>query len=484
MSTRPALGAITERSAIELAAAIRRGELSAAEVVDAHIERHQRMAPRIHAIAADRYELARVEAAEADRKLAAAPPGVEWPPLLGVPFTVKESLELRGMPNSAGLLARRAVRAQQSAPAVQRLLDAGAIPLGVTNTSELTLWIESENRVYGRTSNPYDPTRTAGGSSGGEGAAVGSGGSPFGIANDIAGSIRIPAFFCGVFGHKPSFGLVPNSGAYPLALGESGRMLGTGPIARRAEDLMPLLRIIAGPDGVDRHVRDAELGDPDAVSLQGLPVVTVEDTTRLPISGELRDARERAVGALMSAGASVRRVRLRSWRSAVLPYLATLQAWSGQTTLGLLLDAGEQRPTLRELLRRGGPHTLPTRIAVAIDLLGEPPDSRLRERLLTAGRRVADELLEVVGDGVLLHPVHPRVAPQHGRTLGRPWLLTPAAVFNLAGAPVTEVPLGLSERGLPLGVQVAAGIGGDHVSIAVALELERSFGGWVAPCTR
>src|SRR3984893_18763608 len=177
MSTRPARGAITERSAIELAVAIRRGELSAAEVVDAHIERHLRMASRIHAIAADRYELARIEAAEADRELAEAPPGVEWPPLLGVPFTVKESLELRGMPNSAGLLARRCVRAQQSAPAVQRLLDAGAIALGVTNTSELTLWIESENRVYGRTSNPYDPTRTAGGSSGGEGAAVGSGGS-------------------------------------------------------------------------------------------------------------------------------------------------------------------------------------------------------------------------------------------------------------------------------------------------------------------
>src|SRR5207237_4863970 len=135
------------------------------------------------------------------------------------------------------------------------------IPLGVTNTSELTLWIESSNRVYGRTSNPYDARRTAGGSSGGEGAAVGSGGSPFGVAADIAGSIRIPAFFCGVFGHKPSPGVGPNTGLYPPTPGEAARMLQTGPLARRAEDLMPLLRLMAGPDGVDPLGRDVALGD-------------------------------------------------------------------------------------------------------------------------------------------------------------------------------------------------------------------------------
>ncbi len=119
---------------------------------------------------------------------------------------MKESVALQGMPHSAGLVARAELRAGRTAPAVQGLIDAGAIALGVTNTSELTLWIESENRLYGRTSNPYDASRTAGGSSGGEGAAVGAGGSVFGVASDIAGSIRIPAFFCGVFGHKPSPG--------------------------------------------------------------------------------------------------------------------------------------------------------------------------------------------------------------------------------------------------------------------------------------
>ena len=153
------------------------------------------------------------------------------------------------MPNCAGLVALRDRRAETNAPAVQRLIDAGFIPLGVTNTSEMTMWIESVNRVYGRTRNAYDPHRTAGGSSGGEGAAVGSGGSPVGLGSDIGGSIRVPAFFNGVFGHKPSPGLVPNTGQYPSTAGEAAFMLTIGPLARHAEDLMPVTRIIAGPDG-------------------------------------------------------------------------------------------------------------------------------------------------------------------------------------------------------------------------------------------
>jgi fatty acid amide hydrolase 2 len=453
--------------------------------VDAHIKLHEQFAPRINAIAASRFEAARADAAAADRTIAAASPGAELPPLLGVPFTVKEAIAVHGMPSSAGLVARRDHRSEDSAPTVERLVRAGAIPLGVTNTSELTLWIESENRVYGRTNNPYDDSRTAGGSSGGEGAAVGCGGSPFGLASDIAGSIRIPAFFCGVFGHKPSSGLVPNTGLYPPSVGDAGRLLGTGPLARRAEDLMPLLRIIAGPDGSDDLVRPATLGDPAKVSLQGMTVVTIEDSSRRPISRELRDARERAVGALAAAGARPRRVVMRSWREALLPFLATLQAGSGSehATLGLLDAAGEPRPTWRSLLRRGGTHTLPTRIALALELAPDRTRSSVgtRQRLLDTGRQIASELLETIGDGVLLHPVHQSVAPRHRRTVGRPWLLTPAAVFNLAGVPTTEVPLGLTERGLPLGVQVAGGIDRDHVTIAVALELERVFGGWVPP---
>lgn len=469
---------LTERSALELAQAIRQQEVSATEVIEAHIARHQRFAPRINAIACERYELSRREAALADERVRGGDSAL--PPLLGVPFSVKETIAVAGMPQSAGLVARRDYRSRETAPVIKRLIDAGAIALGVTNISELTLWIESTNRLYGRTSNPYDPSRAAGGSSGGEGAAVGCGGSPFGVGADIAGSIRVPAFFCGVFGHKPSPGAVPNTGMYPPTPGEAAAMLQTGPLARRAEDLMPLLRIMSGPDPGDPLSRAVSLGDPSAVALDGLTVTTVEESSLLPISRELRDARERAVGALIAAGATVRRIVLRSWRRAVMPYLVTLQAGAGQTTTGLLEQEGLAAPSLRSLLARGGPHTLPTRLALAAELL-PPVDGRRRDKLLRAGRDLAQELTDAIGDGVLLHPAHPRVAPRHGRTVGRSWLLTPAAVFNLAGVPVTEVPLGLTASGLPLGVQVAAGPDRDHVSIAVALELERVFGGWVPP---
>ena len=198
-------------------------------------------------------------------------------------------------------------------------------------------------------------------------------------------------------------------------------------------------------------------------------------------SPELRDARERAIGALEAAGATVVSLRLRSWRRALLPYLATLQASGGQSTASLLEEAGGRAPTLRGLLRRRTPLTVPTRLALAAEQLGGDPDPRVQGRLLASGRRLSTELHEAIGDGVLLHPAQPSAAPRHHRTLGRPWLLTQAAVFNLAGVPVTEVPLGLDQRGLPLGVQVAAGIDRDHVSIAVALELERVFGGWTPP---
>src|SRR5688572_19259928 len=159
-STRP----LTERSAGELAAAIRARELTASEVVEAHIEVLRRVNPRINAVVVERYDAAREEAEAADARVAAAAAGEELPPLLGVPCTIKGSFGLPGHPQWAGLVARRDHVAERAAPAVQRLLDAGAIPLGLTNTSELTLWVETDNRVYGRTNNPYDLRRTAGGS--------------------------------------------------------------------------------------------------------------------------------------------------------------------------------------------------------------------------------------------------------------------------------------------------------------------------------
>src|SRR6266542_3092501 len=320
------MDAITEQSAVALAAAIRSGQTTAREVVEAHIELLVRVNPMINAVIADRYDAARREADAADARIAAAEPGESLPPLLGVPCTVKESLALAGMPHSAGVVARA--------------MNAGAIPLGVTNTSELCLWVESENRLYGRTRNPYDPSRIAGGSSGGEAAAIGSGGSPFGLGSDIGGSIRIPAFCCGVFGHKPSRGLVPATGAWPPLSGDSGRLYSNGPLARRAEDLMPLLRVMAGPDGVDRQTIPVRLGDPAEVSLGGLTVLLTDDAWLVAPSDELLAARERAAGALAAAGARIRRRRMPALRRAVDAYVTTLARSTGVTVREVLGSAG------------------------------------------------------------------------------------------------------------------------------------------------
>ncbi|HVL30596.1 MAG TPA: amidase [Solirubrobacteraceae bacterium] len=476
---------LTERSAVDLARAIRTGETTSREVVEAHIEQLQRTHERLNAIVADRYDAAREEADVADARVADASDPDTLPPLLGVPCTIKESIACAGMPNCAGLVSRSEWRSTENAPTVQRLLDAGAIPLGVTNTPELCLWIETENRTYGRTNNAYDPTRTAGGSSGGEGAAVGSGGSPIGLGADIGGSIRIPAFFNGVFGLKPSPGLVPNTGQFPTTETEMAAMMLTlGPLARRAEDLMPVLGIIAGPDGVDPYAREAQLGDPADVSIADTRILISEESSFVPVSRELRAARQRAAEALERAGANVECVSLRSMRRALELYLAVLKLEAGVNVAQLIVDEGSAALTLWSGLRRKGPHTRALRLLLLSEwMTGRMPQGRLR-KAVAARRAFQDEVTDAIGDGVLLHPTHPRVAPRHGRTVGKPWLLTTTAVFNLAGLPVAQIPLGLNGRGLPLGVQAAAGPDRDHVAVAVALELERAFGGWVPPPQR
>jgi fatty acid amide hydrolase 2 len=469
-------------SARALAAAIRDGETTSTVVVRAHVERLCHAAG-LNALVAERFEAALADAEADDRRVAGTPPEERssLPPLLGVPCTIKESIAYAGMPNCAGVVHRRGVLAERSAPVVERLLGAGAIPLGVTNTSELTMWIESENRVYGRTRNAYDPRRTAGGSSGGEGAAVGSGGSPFGIGSDMGGSIRLPAYFNGVFGHKPTPGIVPNSGQWPFDEGESARMVGIGPLARRAEDLIEVLRIIAGPDGEDRRAREVAIGDPASIEIAGLDVLVATRTSLTPVRRSALQARERAVRALAAAGARVRVEPMPALRRAMELYLAALDEWSEGTAADLLTAEGNPALRLRDLWPRRADHTAATALLIAGEQVGRLLPWRRGRRLVAAVESLRAEVLGVLGEGVLLHPPYPGPVPRHRRTLGRPWVLGPTAAFNLIGLPATEIPLGLGRDGLPTGVQAIAAPDRDHATIAVARELERAFGGWVEP---
>lgn len=467
-------------SSSRLAALVRDGAVSSREVVEAHIGRARAVNPSLNAIVRDRFGQARREADAADAAVARA--AGPLPPLHGVPCTIKECFALEGMPNASGLVSRRDIVAAADATAVARLRAAGAIPIGVTNTSELCMWMETNNRLYGRTNNPYDTRRIVGGSSGGEGAIVGAGASPFGLGSDIGGSIRMPAFFNGVFGHKPTGGLVPGTGQHPMAHGAALRFLSTGPICRRAEDLWPLLRLLAGPDGQDGGCVEMPLGDPAAVRIDGLDVVAIpDDGVRTP-TADLRDAQRRACEALARAGARVREARLDDLRHAFDIWSAMLSAAGGPSFREMLADGRALRPGL-ELLRWAAgrsPHTLPALVLALVEPLPKLAPGRSR-RAIERGQELRAALLDLLGDGVLLYPPYPEPAPLHARPLWPPFNWVYTAILNVMELPVTQVPLGLNADGLPLGVQVAAAPGADHRTIAVAIHLERELGGWVPP---
>lgn len=470
-------------SGTALAARIRDGQTSSREVVEAHIRRIQSVNPTINAVVAERFSAARAEADAADRQLrAAGPEGVG--PFHGVPCTIKECFRLTGMPNSAGVVARRGVRAAGDAPTVARLRAAGAIPLGVTNLSELCMWYESDNKVYGRTRNPYDPTRIVGGSSGGEGAIVGAGASPFGLGSDVGGSIRMPAFFNGVFGHKGSSGLVPNIGQHPTAHGDAGRFLSSGPLCRRAEDLMPLLRVLAGPAEGDPASRTIPLGDPGAVLFEGMRVLVAEGDGRFKTQPAVRGAVQAAAGALADLGATVEAFDGTRFRQSTEIWFAMLGAANPHPFRADLFEgqpgAKVRWETLRWLLGRS-PYTLPAIALCVIERIGDFVAGDL-DAMAETGEALRAELGALLaGNTVLLYPPHPTVAPKHGVPLIRPLNFTFTALFNVMQLPVTQVPIGRSPEGLPVGVQVVGADGQDHRTIAVAQALEAALGGWSPP---
>ena len=468
-------------SAVQLASRIRSGELTSVQVVEAHIERLRQVNPIINAVVVERVADARVEAAAADREIAAARAAgtlEQLPPFLGVPCTIKESFHFAGMPNTSGLVSRVGLKVAEDAPTVARLRAAGAIPLGVTNTSEVCMWMESYNQVYGLSRNPYDPSRTVGGSSGGEGAIVGSAASPFGLGGDVGGSIRMPAFFNGVFGHKCSPGLVPNEGQFPGPSGDIDRHLSTGPLCRRAEDLEPLLRVLAG-DGANQLKSVAD------VDVSRLRVVQFARELAISPDADQLGARDRAVQALMVRGARVEAVHLPLMAKARDLWSAMLATAGSELTFAdHLFGTRSPIPAFKEfgkLALKRSDHTFPLVVLALFERLPELTPARtakLRAQALTLKAQLEDVLGD---DGVLITPTYPTVAPKHHKALLPPFNFVNCAVFNALSLPVTAVPTGLNAAGVPTGVQVVAKEGNDHLTLAAALALETALGGWAYP---
>jgi fatty acid amide hydrolase 2 len=299
--------------------------------------------------------------------------------------------------------------------------------LGVTNCSELCMWIESSNKVYGTSNNPYDVTRTVGGSSGGEGCIISTGGSIFGVGSDVGGSIRLPSFFNGIFGLKPTGGLVPNTGQFPITNGKGLRYLTTGPMCRRAEDLWPLLKIMMGPDGKDEKCRkDVKLGDPFAIDFTKLKVYNIETNGGwfMNVSEELLESQRKVARFLEEKGAKV-------YHNIKFEHLKhSFDIWAS-----MMQDAGG--PTFYEYLCNGSPklifweflkyligqsdHTLPALALCVFEQIPKYFTSR-NAKILEIGKQLKKEIREQLGDdSIILYPSYPSVAPKHKRAMLNPF---------------------------------------------------------------
>ncbi|KAM9836890.1 fatty-acid amide hydrolase 2-B [Aulostomus maculatus] len=476
-------------SATQLARKIRRREVSSVEAVQAYIDRIQEVNPLINAVVKDRFAAALQEAAQVDKLIEEETGGEEVLedrlPLLGVPLSVKEAFALQGMPHTTGVISRRGVLATVDAPPVALLKRAGAIPMGVTNTSELCMWSESHNHLYGITNNPYDLDRIPGGSSGGEGSILGAAGAVIGVGSDIGGSIRMPCFFNGIFGHKTTPDVVSNENQYPPSSGRQEEYLSTGPMCRYAEDLLPMLRIMAGPKA---HMLSLNT----KVDLKKLRFFTVPhdggSPLTSPVSKELMQIQKKVVERLQEdLGVQVQEVYLPGLRYG-------FQIWD--TYMGLPDKEGNPPQPFVELMGEPGRPVWPlwellkwimgksehTMAAIGLSLVEMSHVSKPSTVIIQQKEKLQKEMEELLGkDGVLFYPSHPRVAPKHHHPLFRPFDFAYTGIINILGLPVTQCPLGLSDEGLPLGVQVVTGKLQDRLSLAVAFYLEKAFGGWRDP---
>ncbi|MCA9634678.1 MAG: amidase, partial [Myxococcales bacterium] len=464
----------------DLARRIRARTLSPVELVDAHIARIEAVNPRINAVIAERFAAAREEAAAAEAQVMRTSDADALPPLLGIPFTAKEYIAAEGMPLSGGVWARRHVRAERDAETIRRLRGAGAILVGITNVPEGGLWMETYNAIYGRTRNPWHLGRTCGGSSGGDGAIVGAGGVPFALGADVGGSIRIPAAFCGAVGHKPTGRMVPNTGFWPEAEGELSAYLVCGPIARSSRDLMPILKVLAGPDGADPVCRPWTLGDPDAVDLRDVVVFPVESNGATRVRRVMRQGVQRAADALAARGATIAELKAPAMKRAFMIWSSMMTAAGGPSYGEILGGDAPMRPG-RELLKMlvgRSRHTFPAAMVVAAERVTKLIPARV-DAMVAAGKALQRELEDILGpNGILLHPPYSRPAPRHYGPMLTPFDFVCTGLFNVLEFPSTTVPVAFDRHGLPVGVQVIGRRGDDHLTIAVAGALEEAFGGW------
>ncbi len=452
---------LIDASATWLANAIRTKQVSSEEAVRAFLQRIEQVNPKLNAVVQLRAEAALAEARDADQALGAKK---GRGPLHGVPFTVKDSFDTKGVISTAGTKGRASFVPDADATAVARLRAAGAILLGKTNTPELTLAFETNNLVYGRTNNPYDLERTSGGSSGGAAAILAASGSPFDLGSDTGGSIRLPAHYCGVAGLKPTQGRVPRTGHIISFDGPHQSLTHIGPIARYVEDLGLLFPILLGPDGIDPSVVAMPFGDPNKVDLKKLRTAFFVDNGDVPATPETRVVVKEAAKKIADTGSIVSEARPEPIGEAYNFYVGILWADGGAWARRLLEKTGTHEALLQARLSQFKPIPISdyTALLERWDLF--------RSQMLRFWQHY-----DVLICPVNAHPAIPHGTTYQGRNLAA-YGYTMA--FNLTGWPSAVVRCGTSPEGLPIGVQVVAPPWREDVSLAVAQHLQRELKGW------
>jgi amidase len=471
-------------TAVASAAAIRRKSISATELLNLTLRRVDLHNPTINAIVWQDRERARARARQADEMLAQ---GRTWGPLHGVPVTIKEAFAYQGSPNTWGLPPLKNATSARTAVAVERLESAGAIVIGKTNVPVMLGDWQSYNPIFGTTNNPWDVTRTPGGSTGGGAAALAAGFGCLTLGSDLSGSIRIPAHFCGVYGHKPTLELVSTAGFQPGpwdgSPGVPMDLAVVGPLARSAHDLALTLNAIGGANGDDRKAWTWRLPAPRHSRLKDFRIGYVMVDELAPVGADVATLYERALAEMSRAGAKMER----GWPQGVDPqaqlktYLYLLFAFVNSEV------SHEQRQQARARFEKH-----PSDIAAAATV--EPHRRWLQETLHRLRCRAIWQTYFENHD-VFLCPggfsaafPHDHSQPIEARVVEtaegkQPYLNTPLwTIFaTLSGLPATVVPVGRTHAGLPAGMQIMAPMWEDGTSIEFAALLAETFGGFTEP---
>jgi Asp-tRNA(Asn)/Glu-tRNA(Gln) amidotransferase A subunit family amidase len=457
---------VTLLSAVGQLALLEQRKISPLELADEYIGQIERINPYLNAIIDFDAERIRSQAREA-----------RFGALAGLPLTIKSAIAVQGHRCEIGSVLHRGNISACDAEAVRRLRSGGAVFLGTTNCPEFLMAYETDNLLYGKTSNPWDLDRTAGGSSGGEAAAIVAGLSAGGLGSDSGGSVREPAHFCGICSLKPTPGRVPGRGAKPPCIGPFSTLGAVGPMGRTVADVNLFFRLLASQDPLDPVSPPVQLRSISIEDAKAIPIGWFEDDGLIPVTAETRQAVQDAARALERQGFTIRPFRP-TWLEAARELWWKFFVQCGAMFYAPTIRGREQdlSPIFRnflEIARSKPPLTAESLLQAWADC------DLVRAKLL-------EEMREVP---ILLTPVCAVPAFRHGE---REWRIEGATVgyldamrytqwFNVLASPAAVVPVGTSAEGLPIGVQVAGRPFEDETVLAIAAAIELAFGYRVPP---